>query len=48
MLFRSRASGDWWQPAAWAVETWQVAGADGAVYQLAHTEAGWAVEGVID
>lgn len=43
-----RASGDWWEPAAWAVETWQVAGADGAVYQLARTDAGWAVEGVID
>ncbi len=42
------ADGDWWRPEAWAVETWQLELADGAVYQLAHTASGWCVEGVFD
>jgi len=43
-----RADGDWWRTEAWAVETWQVELEAGAVYQLAHTAAGWSVEGVFD
>ena len=43
-----RVSGEWWQPAAWAVETWQVELATGGVYQLARTADGWCVEGVLD
>jgi protein ImuB len=42
------AEGDWWKPQAWAVETWRVELASGGVYQLARTEAGWAVEGMLD
>ena len=36
-----RASGDWWLPKAWEVETWQVELAGGGIYQLAHRAAGW-------
>jgi len=43
-----RASGDWWRPDGWSVETWHVALSGGAVYQLARTGSGWTVEGVID
>jgi hypothetical protein len=43
-----RVSGDWWHPGGWAVETWQVELESGGVYQLARTDAGWAVEGVVD
>ena len=43
-----RAEGDWWQPAAWAVEIWQVELAEGSVYQLARQNGGWSVEGVLD
>ncbi len=43
-----RCAGDWWKPQAWAVETWQVELAGGGVYQLACTDAGWCVEGVLD
>jgi protein ImuB len=43
-----RRSGDWWKPAAWAAETWHIELADGAVYQLSRTGAGWRVEGVLD
>jgi len=43
-----RAEGEWWRTEAWTVETWQVELEDGAVYQLAHTRAGWWVEGVFD
>jgi len=43
-----RASGDWWRPDGWSVETWHVALSGGAVYQLARAGSGWTVEGVID
>ena len=43
-----RTAGDWWKPDAWAVETWHVELADGGIYQLARTAAGWAVEGLLD
>jgi protein ImuB len=43
-----RRSGDWWKPAAWAVETWHVELATGGVYQLARTSKGWLVEGILD
>jgi protein ImuB len=43
-----RCAGDWWKPQAWAVETWQVEMAGGGVYQLACTDAGWSVEGMLD
>ena len=42
------ASGDWWRPEAWEVETWQVELAAGGVYQLARSQAGWCVEGMLD
>ena len=42
------AAGDWWRPEAWAVETWQVELAVGGVYQLARTQGGWCVEGMLD
>ena len=50
-----RATGGWWKPGAWAVETWHVelappgSGlAGGGIYQLARTADGWCVEGVLD
>jgi len=43
-----RSAGDWWKPQAWAVETWQVEMAGGGVYQLARTDGGWSVEGMLD
>ncbi len=44
-----RFSGEWWRPGdAWAVEVWHVELQGGAVYQVARTAAGWAVEGVFD
>lgn len=42
-----RASGGWWQAGGWSVETWHVE-IDDAVYQLARTSEGWALEGEID
>jgi protein ImuB len=42
------SEGDWWRPEAWAVETWQVELAAGGVYQLARTQGGWCVEGILD
>lgn len=43
-----RASGDWWGPGAWAVETWLVELVGGGVYQLARTGDAWCVEGMLD
>jgi protein ImuB len=43
-----RSAGDWWKPQAWAVETWQVEMAAGGVYQLARTDGGWCIEGMLD
>jgi protein ImuB len=43
-----RVSGEWWRPQAWAVETWHVELSEGGVYQLAHTDDGWRIEGVLD
>jgi hypothetical protein len=43
-----RAAGDWWKPEAWAVETWHVELEGGGVYQIACTEGGWRVEGMLD
>jgi protein ImuB len=40
--------GEWWRPEAWAVETWQVEMELGGIYQLARTEDGWCVEGMLD
>ncbi|HEY1792105.1 MAG TPA: DNA polymerase Y family protein [Opitutaceae bacterium] len=42
------SEGGWWEPSAWAVETWQVELEAGGVYQLARTQAGWHVEGMLD
>jgi hypothetical protein len=42
------ASGEWWTPHAWAVETWQVEMTGGGLYQLARTDATWRVEGMLD
>ena len=36
-----RSAGDWWGPAAWDVETWQVELAEGGLYQLARTGDGY-------
>ncbi|HND62376.1 MAG TPA: hypothetical protein PLB90_12920, partial [Opitutaceae bacterium] len=41
-------SGDWWQPAAWAVEQWHVELADGGLYQLSRDHAGWWLDGELD
>ena len=43
-----RGAGDWWKPGAWAAETWQVELAAGGVYQVACTQDGWGVEGMLD
>jgi len=43
-----RSAGDWWKPQAWSVETWQVEMAGGGLYQLARTDGGWCVEGMLD
>ena len=43
-----RLDGEWWQPHAWAVETWHVELATGVVYQLACAGGEWSVEGVLD
>ena len=43
-----RASGEWWRPDPWEVETWHVEMPDGGVYQLARTASGWSVEGIMD
>jgi protein ImuB len=40
--------GEWWRPEAWRVENWRVELAGGGVYQLALTQAGWCVEGMLD
>jgi protein ImuB len=43
-----RASGEWWKPRAWAVETWHVELAGGGLYQLARAGLAWRVEGLLD
>ena len=44
-----QSSGAWWKPGdAWAVQVWEVEVLSGCTYRLAHTEAGWTVEGVLD
>jgi protein ImuB len=43
-----KVSGDWWKPQAWAVETWHVELSGGGLYQLARTDEGWCVEGMLD
>lgn len=43
-----RADGDWWNPSAWASETWEIELDDGSVYQLARRGDVWFVEGVFD
>jgi protein ImuB len=43
-----RASGDWWHPDAWAIETWHVEMDSGALYQLSRTPTGWFIDGHLD
>jgi len=43
-----RACGDWWKPGAWTSETWHVELPAGGLYQLARTDDGWCVEGILD
>jgi protein ImuB len=43
-----RCAGEWWTPQVWAVETWQVELDEGGLYQLARTDGGWRVEGMLD
>lgn len=42
-----RASGQWWSPEAWGVETWHIE-LDDAVYQLARIGTDWVIEGEVD
>jgi len=44
-----RGAGDWWRPdLAWEREEWDVALAEGGLYRVLHTPAGWFVEGEYD
>ena len=43
-----RASGQWWEPAAWAREDWDAETADGTVCRLSREADGWRVTGVLD
>jgi protein ImuB len=43
-----RASGEWWKQPGWTVETWHVELGGGETYQLARTDDGWCIEGVLD
>lgn len=43
-----RASGDWWRPDAWTVETWQVEMEGGGLYELSRQGETWSVSGIFD
>jgi len=43
-----RASGQWWGPEAWELETWQVELSGGGVYQISRSAGAWQVEGMLD
>ncbi len=43
-----RASGNWWDPAAWEREEWDASTSDGTMFRLVRQPEGWFVEGVID
>lgn len=43
-----RASGQWWEPAAWAREDWDAETANGTVCRLSREADGWRVTGVLD
>ena len=43
-----RASGEWWRPEAWELETWQVELSAGGIYQIAQSAGAWRVEGMLD
>lgn len=43
-----RASGNWWEPAAWEREEWDASTSDGQVLRLVRQPEGWFVEGVVD
>lgn len=43
-----RASGNWWEPAAWERDEWDVQTRDGKVLRLVRRTDGWFVEGVLD
>jgi nucleotidyltransferase/DNA polymerase involved in DNA repair len=43
-----RASGNWWEPAAWERDEWDVQTRDGKVLRLVHRTDGWFVEGIMD
>lgn len=44
-----RCNGAWWKlDETWSTEVWQVQTTQGPIYQLAHTAAGWFVEGALD
>ena len=42
-----RANGDWWSPAPWACEEWDVQ-IDAGLYRLLHLPEGWFIEGIYD
>jgi protein ImuB len=43
-----RASGHWWEPAAWERDEWDVVTRDGKVLRLVRQQEGWFVEGILD
>jgi protein ImuB len=43
-----RASGQWWESAAWQREEWDVETSDGTVVRLNQDSNGWQVEGILD
>jgi protein ImuB len=43
-----RASGHWWEPAAWERDEWDVVTRDGKVLRLVRQADGWFVEGILD
>ena len=43
-----RASGNWWEPAAWQREEWDVATTDGTALRLVRIDNEWCVEAILD
>jgi protein ImuB len=43
-----RASGQWWEAAAWQREEWDAETSDGSVVRLNQDSDGWHVEGILD
>jgi hypothetical protein len=43
-----RASGNWWEPASWSREDWDVQTPSGTVARLTHEGGRWQVTGLLD